>query len=107
MNEKVLYMASAGLTALALLFLVVNVLLIGSNRSMQQNVMARQATINNGTTLSQLNQNLVQALAQASVKNDDQEIRSLLKEQGITINANNGKADDVAKSKDDSAKAKE
>jgi hypothetical protein len=86
MNEKVLYTTSMVLGALALIFLIANVLLIDSNRDMQQQVLDRQAKLNNGATIGQLNQNLAQALAQTAVKNDDDQIRALLKTQGITIN---------------------
>ena len=85
MSDKTLYWASVTLGALALLLLVANVCLISGNRSMQDQLSLRQTTINNSVTLNQLNQGLVQALAQAAVNDDDKEARDLLASQGITI----------------------
>lgn len=85
MDDKASYWASVGLSALALLLLVTNVALVNSNRNLQTELGQRQNVINSGINLSQLNQGLVQALADASVKNDDKEIRDMLAAQGITI----------------------
>jgi DNA-binding protein H-NS len=98
MNEKVLYTTSMILGALALVFLVANVLLIDGNRDLQQQVLDRQTKLNAGAPVAQLNQNLAQALAQSAVKNDDQQIRELLKTQGITINVG-GKPENAASAK--------
>ncbi len=85
MSDKVLYWGSVVLGALALLLLVTNVCMINGNRAMQDELGQRQAAISNSSSLSQLNQGLVQALAQAAVDAHDQEIRELLTAQGITI----------------------
>jgi hypothetical protein len=101
MDDKVAYWASVILGALALLLLITNVALINSNRTIQMEISRRQNIISNGVSLSQLNQGLVQALADAAVKNDDKEIRDLLAGQGITIKPNasaNSAADASAKS---------
>lgn len=94
MDDKAAYWASVGLSAVALLLLVANVALVNSNRNLQGEVNQRAGMINSGVNLSQLNQSLVQALADATVKNDDKEIRDLLASQGITIKP---KSDDVKK----------
>src|ERR1700722_4887414 len=93
MDEKVAYWASVALGALALVLLVLNVSFINGNRALQDEVNQRQAAINRGGTLSQVNQGLVQALANSSVKDDDSQIRDLLAAQGITVKANAGKSD--------------
>ena len=85
MSDKVLYWVSVALGALALLLLVVNVCLINGNRNLQNELSQRQAIIGNSANLSQLNQALVQALAQAAVDDDDQDVRDLLAAQGITV----------------------
>ncbi|HEU0117145.1 MAG TPA: hypothetical protein VFR09_00805 [Alphaproteobacteria bacterium] len=85
MDDKAAYWVSVVLSALALLLLVTNVSLFNSNTRMQVQISQRQAAINNGIGLSQLNQGLVQALADASVKDDDKSIRDLLAAQGITV----------------------
>jgi hypothetical protein len=76
------------LSALALLMLVTNVCLINSNRNMQTDLGQRQAVINNSGAQSQLNQALVQALAQSAVSDDDKSLRDLLQSQGISIKKN-------------------
>ncbi len=85
MDDKAAYWASVGLSALALLLLITNVALVNSNRNLQTEASQRQNTINNAVNLSQLNSSLVQALADASIKDNDKDIRDLLASQGITI----------------------
>lgn len=85
MNEKTAYWASVVLSTLALVLMIASVFLINGNRDLQAEVAQRQAIINSGINLSQLNQSLVQALADASIKDDDKQIRDLLAAQGITI----------------------
>jgi hypothetical protein len=88
MDEKVTYWASVVLSALALALLIVNVAMVDSNRHLQDEVNQRQAVIQRGLTMSQVNQNLVQALAQASFKDNDSGMRQLLSSQGITVKNN-------------------
>ena len=101
MDEKTTYWASVTLGALALVLLVINISLINGNRHTQDDLNQRQAIINSGVTLSQVNKGLVQALADASVKSGDNEVRDLLAAQGITIkpNAKSEKVDEPAKKK--------
>ena len=85
MSDKVLYWVSMTLGGLGLLILVANVCLINSNRSMQTDLGQRQAAINNAGNLNQLNQALIQALAQAAVNDEDKDAKQLLSSQGITL----------------------
>jgi hypothetical protein len=85
MNDKVLYWGSVVLSALALVLLVANVCIINGNRSMQVEIGQHQGMISNSVNMSQLNQALVQALAQASIDDDDKDIHDLLAGQGITV----------------------
>ncbi|MGE3623957.1 MAG: hypothetical protein AB7H77_08835 [Bdellovibrionales bacterium] len=85
MNDRVLYLGSMGLGAVALLLLVINVCLINGNRNLQGELAQRQNAINNSGNLNQLNQALVQALAQASINDNDKAARELLASQGITV----------------------
>ena len=121
MNDKALYNGSMIFSLLALLLLVTNVCLINSNRNLQGELAQRQSAISSSGPQSQLNQALVQALAQASVNDEDKDIRDLLASQGISVkpkacrrrrrssrqekirrvnmlNVNNGKATSVASS---------
>src|SRR5262245_22818839 len=85
MSDKVLYNGAMIFSLLALLLVVTNVCLIKSNRNLEVELSQRQAAINNSGAQGQLNSALVQALAQASVNNDDKEARDLLSSQGISV----------------------
>jgi len=99
MDEKALYWTSVVFGVLALLLLIANVVLIDNNHSLQHKLMDRQQEINQGDNLGRLNQNLAQALAQTAVRDDDNKIRDLLKEQGIMIK-NPAKPDKPAKGRE-------
>jgi hypothetical protein len=88
MNDKALYWSSMILGGLALLLILSNVLLINGNRNLQMEIGRRQTVINNNGPMDQLNKALVQALAQASVDNEDKELRELLASQGFTVKKN-------------------
>ena len=88
MGDKLAYWIATFVSAVALILLVINVTLALGNRSLQAEVSSRQATLNAGQGYSQLNQSLVQALAEASVKSGDSQIRGLLASQGITVTVN-------------------
>ena len=88
MHSKFLYGASVLFGTAALLLLIINITMINSNRALQVQVNGRAASINNGTNASQVNQALVQALADAVVKNSNADIKELLTSQGITIKPN-------------------
>lgn len=85
MIERTVYWGAVLCAALGLLLFGVSAALTSSNRVMQEEVNARQAVINNAVTTSPLNQSLAQALAEASVKDNDTAIRALLAEQGISV----------------------
>ena len=87
MKEKLPYWASVILSAFALVLLVVNITVANANRAKQQELAQGQSKIASGQTLAQLNQGLVQAIAEASLKNNDLQLRDLLTMQGITLKA--------------------
>ena len=87
MSDKFLYNSSMVFGTLALLLLLVNICLVNSNRNFQMELVQRQNAITNSGPQSQLNNALVQALAQASVNDDNKDIRDLLSAQGITAKA--------------------
>lgn len=97
MDEKTTYWASIILGGVALFLLIVNMSLINSNRQLQDEISQRQATINGGPTLDQLNKGIVQALANIAIKDSDTDARDLLTAQGITITP--PKAEDVKDTK--------
>jgi hypothetical protein len=99
MDDKVAYWASVTLGALALLIVVTHIVFTSSNRTLQAEVNQNQLKINSAVNLSQLNKSLVQALADASVKQNDKDIRDLLASQGITVKAKDSGKDTTDDSK--------
>jgi len=88
MDTRLPYWGSVFFSVFALVLLVVNVSLANANHSAQAEIQQRQAVIAAGDKFSQLNQGIVQALAEAAVKNNDTQARELLTSQGITVKAN-------------------
>lgn len=88
MDGKLTYGVSLVLGVLALVLLITNVTLINSNRHQQDNASQRQIEISKGSTLVNLNQGIIQALAEAAVSGNDTAARDLLAAQGITIKPN-------------------
>jgi hypothetical protein len=60
---------------------------VQENRSVQLQVNQRQQFINQSLELGRVNDALIRALAAAAVKNNDDKLRNLLAQSGITINA--------------------
>jgi len=85
MDEKIAYWGSVIFSALALVLIITDISLSNANRTLQQDVSQRQSLVASGQQLGQLNQNLVQALAEAAYKNNNLELRDLLATQGITL----------------------
>lgn len=92
MNGKLSYNICLALGALSLILLVVNVALIDSNRHLQDSANQRQAEINKASSLANLNQGLVQALASAAVDSNDVAAKDLLASQGIKVKTKGGEA---------------
>jgi len=103
MTDKVMYWLSMLFSGIAVLLVVLDMAMVSGNRALQIELNSRQMSIDNAVRLSQLNQNLAQALAEASLKNNDKEIRDLLYSQGITIK---DKEKDKDKDSSDSSQAK-
>jgi hypothetical protein len=82
-----LYWIAVGLSGLTLLLVVVYIVLVQDNRSVQMQVNQRQQFINQSVQLSRVNDALIRALATAAVNNKDDRLRDLLTQNGITINA--------------------
>ncbi len=91
MDEKLLYWSSMAFGALSLALLVTNVAYINGDRRIQEEINQRQVMINRATSLNQLNQGLVQALAEAAANKGDTDIRGLLASQGITLKEDKAK----------------
>ena len=87
MTRSPAWIAATILGIAALILVVLNATLILGNEDRQAEVNQRQQYISQSVQLSRVSQAMVNALAQAAVKNDDKDIRELLTSSGITINA--------------------
>ncbi len=86
LHPKLVWTAT-GLAVLALLLVVADGALAWANLGARAETEGRQQYINQSVQLARINQALVNALAQAAMKDDDHDIRALLAANGITINA--------------------
>ena len=76
------------LPALAVVVLVsVNIALVNANRATQAEVTARAQYIQQSVQLEPLYREMIKALADLSVRNDDWELRDVLAKQGIKVSA--------------------
>ena len=73
---------------IALGFVAANIVLHRTNLALQEELAQRQQFINESIRLSRLNTQLVQALATLAAQTDDQAIRDLLANHGITFTVN-------------------
>jgi hypothetical protein len=82
-----LYWAVVGLSGLSLLLVATYIVLVQDNRSVQLEVNQRQQFINQSIQLGRVNDVLIRALAAAAVNSNDDRLRNILAQSGITINA--------------------
>lgn len=82
-----LYRVTVGLSAFTLILVIIYIILVQNNRSVQLEVNQRQQFINQSIQLGRVNEALIRALAAAAVSNKDDKLRDLLAQHGITINA--------------------
>lgn len=86
------------LAALAGAFAIANMVLYQGNRSTQTEVSARQQFIQQSIQLQGLYTEMVKALADLSIRNQDAELGNLLSSQGISISVTpNAPAPDATK----------
>lgn len=76
------------LGALALLLVVGNAVLFTQNRDAQQQVNARQQYLQQSTALEGLYRDIVKALAELAIKNNDAQLLQMLASQGINVSVN-------------------
>ncbi len=84
------YRIILALSGITLILVVVYLILIEQNRSVQAEVNQRQQFINQSIQFSRVNETLVRALAAAAVNDKDDKLRQLLAQSGITINPKTG-----------------
>ena len=82
------FWALTGLSGLTVILVLVNIALFLSNRTIQNEVNARQQFVNQSLQFDRLNREMVTALANLAVRNNDEQLRNLLAEHGITFTVN-------------------
>jgi hypothetical protein len=85
-----LYRLLVALSGITLVLVVVYIVVIQDNRSVQAEVNQRQQFINQGIQLGRINDAVIHALAATAVSNKDDKLRDLLAQNGITINPTTG-----------------
>ena len=75
------------LAAIALLLAIVNMVVFSQNRAAQAEVGGRSQYIQQAAQLEPLYREMVKALADLAVRNNDAELRDMLTKQGITLTA--------------------
>jgi len=78
------------LAAITIILVLTNIVLFERNRSLQAEVSARAQYIQQTNQLEVLNRDIVNAIANLAVRNKDDALRTLLTQQGITINMGAG-----------------
>jgi type II secretory pathway component PulM len=85
------YRVILALSGITLVLVVVYLFLVQANRSVQAEVNQRQQFINQSIEFNRINNALIQALAATAVNDNDDKLRDLLTQNGITINPTTGK----------------
>src|SRR3974390_3684798 len=81
-----LYRLLVALSGITLVLVVVYIVLIQDNRSVQSEINQRQQFINQSIQLGRINDALIRALPTTAVSNKDEKLRDLLAQNGITSN---------------------
>lgn len=74
------------IAVLGVVLVLTNMILFERNRTLQEEVSARAQYIQQTVQLEGLHRELVNAIANLSVRNKDDALRTILTQQGITIN---------------------
>jgi hypothetical protein len=74
------------LAAIALLLAIANMILFSQNRIAQAEVTQRAQFIQQAAQLEPLYREMVKALGELTVRNNDAQLRDMLAKQGITVN---------------------
>jgi len=89
-TDSWLYRLLVALSGITLALVVAYIVLIQDNRTVQAEVNQRQQFINQSIQLGRFNDTLIRALAAAAVEHNDDKLRELLAQNGITINPTTG-----------------
>jgi hypothetical protein len=89
-REGWLYRITLALSGITLILVVVYLILVQQNRTVQAEVNQRQQFINQSIELNRINDALVRAIASTAVADKDDKLRDLLAQNGIAINPATG-----------------
>ena len=78
------------LAGVAIALVVTNIVLFERNRTLQAEVAARTQYLQQTAQIEALNREMVNALANLAVRNQDEALKAILTEQGININMGPG-----------------
>jgi hypothetical protein len=87
-HRGALALAATVLGALAIVLVIVNGFLFLQNQSGQAEVSERQQFINQSAQLGQLNESLIRSIATAAANNNDEKLRDILAQNGVTYTVN-------------------
>ncbi len=91
MTDRILYWATVVSACMALVLFVANVSIMNGNQEIREGINHKQMIINTASRVMPLNQQLSQALYQASLdkkyQKDSAKIQTLLTEQGFVVPA--------------------
>ena len=85
-RQGLAYWVLVGLSAASLILVFVQLAFVQNNRSIQAEINQRQQFINQSIRLGRVNEALIRSIAQTAVSENDENLRDLLSQQGITIN---------------------
>ena len=88
MLKRLEWLALLAPAVLIVVLVIANIVLILSNRSVQSEIQRNTQFIQQTAQLEVLYREIVKALADLSVKNQDAELRGLLTNHGITVTVN-------------------
>ena len=90
MLKKWEFWTLSSVSGLVMVLVLVNITLSMVNRSAQNEISSRQQFIQGSIQLEGLYKDIVNALANLSVKNNDAQLKELLTSKGISITQNKG-----------------
>lgn len=83
------YWTLSAASVTCVMLVIVNISLSRGNHEMSSQVAKRQLFITQSVQLDKVNKQLVNAIAQFAVRDDDSALEGILTDHGITINRNN------------------
>ncbi len=86
--NRLQFALSTALGALCLLLALATVTVASGNRSLQGDINLRQQYVQQSVQLEGLYKEIVRALAELGARNNDQDVRSLLAQHGISYTVN-------------------